>query len=63
MAELSKTAKKSTGKVITAKRRHCTNCKTGETTVVQFAGFGPKGFYWVCQGTEKSPACGHRERT
>jgi hypothetical protein len=59
MAELSKTAKKSAGKVQVAKRRRCTSCKTGYTHVVQFAGYGVRGFYWVCQG----PDCGFKEPT
>jgi hypothetical protein len=63
MAELSKTAKRSTGKVQTAKKRICTSCKVGEAQVVQFAGFGPHGFYWLCQGTDKTPGCGFKERT
>lgn len=40
-----------------AKKRACPSCGA-ETRVVQFAGFGPRGFFWLC---EKS--CGYRERT
>jgi hypothetical protein len=35
----------------------CRSCGA-ETRVVQFAGFGPRGFFWVC---EKN--CGFTERT
>jgi len=37
--------------------RRCPRCGA-ETRVVQFAGSGPRGFFWVC---EKS--CGYSERT
>ena len=37
--------------------RKCPRCQA-ETRVVQFAGFGPRGFFWVC---EKN--CGFTERT
>ena len=40
-----------------AHSRRCPRCGA-ETRVVQFAGFGPRGFFWVC---EKS--CGYSERT
>lgn len=68
MPEVSKTAKRSAGVKI-ARKRYCTLCKTGETIVVKFAGFGPHGFFWVCQGAEATkerkaaPPCGFQERT
>jgi hypothetical protein len=50
----AKTAEKSSDAV---KRRSCPTCGA-EARVVQFAGFGPRGFYWLCD-----KACGYRERT
>jgi len=50
----AKTAEKG-GEV--SQSRRCPKCST-ETRVVQFAGFGPRGFFWVC---EKN--CGYSERT
>lgn len=59
MAELSKTAKRSTN-VKVAKKRLCTKCKTGETIVVQYTGYGPlRGFRYTCQES----ACGFTEPT
>jgi len=37
--------------------RRCPRCGA-ETRVVQFAGFGPRGFFWVCE-----KGCGYSERT
>lgn len=49
-ANLSKTAKKSTGKKEVTKKRLCRKCNKGETQVVRFTGYGPiRGFQWVCQ--------------
>lgn len=63
MAEASKTAKKSLGKNVVAKRL-CTSCKTGETQVVKYAGYGPlRGFRWTCIGLEGKNACGFTEAT
>jgi hypothetical protein len=50
----AKTAEKG-GEV--GKKRLCPTCGA-EARVVQFAGFGPRGFFWLC---EKD--CGYRERT
>lgn len=38
-------------------KRLCPSCGA-ETRVTQYTGFGPKGFFWVC---EKN--CGFAERT
>ena len=40
-----------------ARKRPCPSCG-GDSRVVQFAGYGPRGFFWVC---EKN--CGYTERT
>src|SRR5438046_10708064 len=40
-----------------ARKRLCPSCGA-ESRVVQFAGFGPRGFYWVCDKN-----CGYSERT
>lgn len=61
MAEVSKTAKRSSGKVAVVKKRLCRQCGTGETTPVKFAGYGPKGMRWMCQGNDKNPSCGFTE--
>jgi hypothetical protein len=50
----AKTAEKA-GEAV--KRRPCPSCGA-DTRVVQFTGFGPRGFYWMCD-----KACGYRERT
>lgn len=39
------------------KKRLCPDCGA-EARIVQFAGYGPKGFFWVC---EKD--CGYNQRT
>jgi hypothetical protein len=39
------------------KSRPCPTCGA-EARVVHFTGFGPRGFYWLCE-----KACGYRERT
>ena len=49
----SKTAEKS-GEV---RKMPCPSCGA-ESRVVQFTGFGPRGFFWVC---EKN--CGYTKRT
>jgi hypothetical protein len=49
----AKTAEKSGD----ARKRQCPTCGA-ETRVVQFTGYGPHGFFWVC---EKN--CGYTERT
>lgn len=49
----AKTAEKS----VAAQKRLCPQCES-EVRIVQFAGYGPKGFFWVC---EKN--CGFSERT
>ena len=41
----------------TARKRLCPSCGA-ESRVVQFTGFGPRGFYWVCDKN-----CGYSERT
>ncbi len=47
MAEKAKTAQKSDA--LRAKR-FCPTCGTGtEMKVIQFAGYGQKGFFWVCE--------------
>lgn len=46
MAEKARTAQK--GKAGGVMKRECPTCG-GESRVVQFAGFGKKGFYWVCE--------------
>src|SRR5438093_13605506 len=40
-----------------ARKRPCPSCG-GDSRVLQFAGYGPRGFFWVC---EKN--CGYTERT
>jgi hypothetical protein len=40
-----------------ARKRLCPSCGA-ESRVVQFTGFGPRGFYWVCDKN-----CGYSERT
>ena len=40
-----------------AKKRPCPTCGA-DSRVVQFTGFGPRGFFWVCE-----KACGYQERT
>ena len=50
----AKTAEK--GAEVTRKRL-CPSCGA-ESRVVQFTGFGPRGFFWVC---EKN--CGYTART
>lgn len=59
MAEkISKTAKRSTGKVIAAKKRMCSKCGTAEAHVVKYTGYGPlRGFYWTCE----AGSCGFTE--
>lgn len=37
--------------------RKCPSCGS-ESRVVQYTGFGPRGFYWVCDKN-----CGYNERT
>ena len=39
------------------RKRLCPTCGA-ESRVIQFTGFGPRGFFWVC---EKN--CGYSERT
>lgn len=39
------------------RKRPCPSCG-GDSRVLQFAGYGPRGFFWVC---EKN--CGYTERT
>ena len=62
MAEgkVSKTAKRSLGEKV-VKKRFCTKCGIGETIPVKFAGYGPRGMRWVCQGNDKAPGCGFIE--
>jgi hypothetical protein len=50
----AKTAEKSTAAL---QKRLCPSCGS-ESRVVQFAGYGPHGFFWVC---EKN--CGYQQRT
>jgi len=40
-----------------ARKRACPSCGA-ESRVVQFTGFGPRGFFWVCDKT-----CGYTQRT
>ena len=40
-----------------ARKRLCPSCGA-ESRVVQFTGFGPRGFYWVCDKN-----CGYSQRT
>ena len=39
------------------RKRLCPTCGA-ESRVVQFTGFGPRGFFWVCDKN-----CGYTERT
>ena len=48
---------KTAEKAEAVKKRPCPSCGA-EVRVVQYTGFGPRGFYWVCD-----KACGYRERT
>src|SRR5437870_12842277 len=41
----------------TTRKRLCPSCGA-ESRVVQLTGFGPRGFYWVCDKN-----CGYTERT
>lgn len=50
MAEKAKTAQKADA---SRAKRVCPTCEGGaEMRVIQFAGYGRKGFFWVC---EKNP--------
>jgi ssDNA-binding Zn-finger/Zn-ribbon topoisomerase 1 len=51
----AKTAQKSADAV--ARSHACPQCGS-DSRVIYFTGFGPKGFFWVC---EKD--CGYSERT
>lgn len=53
MAQKAKTAQKTSAMA----KRECPDCNA-EVRVVRYAGFGPRGLFWVC---EKS--CGFMERT
>ena len=55
MATKAKTAQGEKGK---SNKRACPTCP-GEVRVVQFAGFGKKGFYWTCE----KDGCGYIQRT
>jgi ribosomal protein L37AE/L43A len=51
----AKTAEKSADAL---QRKHiCPSCGS-ESRVVQYTGFGPRGFFWVCE-----KACGYTKRT
>jgi ribosomal protein L37AE/L43A len=51
----AKTAEKSSAD---QQRKHlCPSCGA-ESRVVQYTGFGPRGFFWVCEKT-----CGYTKRT
>jgi len=51
----AKTAEKSGAD---AQKKHlCPSCGA-ESRVVQYTGFGPRGFFWVCE-----KACGYTKRT
>ena len=39
------------------RKRPCPSCGA-ESRVIQYAGFGPHGFFWVCENN-----CGYTERT
>lgn len=56
MAGKAKTAQK--GKEVGLAKRTCPTCGA-DSRVVQLAGFGKKGFYWMC---EKN-GCDYSERT
>jgi hypothetical protein len=50
---------KTAEKGVDAMRKHvCPTCAT-ELKVVQFAGAGPRGFFWACE----KPGCGYTRRT
>ncbi len=53
MAQKAKTAQKSAEMA----KRECPDCHS-EVRVIRYAGFGPRGLFWVC---EKN--CGFMERT
>ena len=40
-----------------ARKRNCPSCGA-ESRVVQFTGYGPRGFFWVCDKN-----CGYTQRT
>jgi hypothetical protein len=40
------------------RKQLCPTCAT-EIKVVQFAGAGPRGFFWICE----KPGCGYQRRT
>ena len=51
----AKTAEKSSADQ--QKKHLCPSCGA-ESRVVQYTGFGPRGFFWVCEKT-----CGYTKRT
>jgi ribosomal protein S27AE len=50
----AKTAQKGSVSMV---RRQCPSCGA-DARVTYFTGYGPKGFFWVCEKT-----CGYTERT
>lgn len=46
MAEKAKTAQKADALRL---KRFCQTCDGAEMKVMQFAGYGRKGFFWVCE--------------
>ncbi len=50
----AKTAEKGAG---ATQLRKCPSCGA-DSRVVQYAGFGPRGFFWVCDKN-----CGYTQRT
>jgi len=51
----AKTAEKGADAI---RKQFCPSCTT-EIRVVQFAGAGPRGFFWMCE----KPGCGYTRRT
>jgi ssDNA-binding Zn-finger/Zn-ribbon topoisomerase 1 len=48
---------KTAEKAEVARKRLCPSCGA-ESRVVQFTGYGPRGFFWLCDKN-----CGYSERT
>ncbi|MEE8312144.1 MAG: hypothetical protein V3R77_07795 [Candidatus Binatia bacterium] len=53
MAQKAKTAQQVSGE----EKRTCPDCSS-DVRVVRYAGFGPRGLFWVCDKN-----CGYTQRT
>jgi hypothetical protein len=52
-AKKAKTAQK----VVAGQKNTCPDCAS-DTRIVMYTGYGPKGFFWVCE-----KECGFKQRT